>query len=450
MRLYHRRVIRVLPATLVFWLLSVEVALGAAGGGSSGFGGGGGGGGGFSGGGGGGGFSGGGGSSGGSWFGGLFVILLFAAILLIGAFGTIKVQRKRKARLAQVRLASAEAAENDPAFGPDVLVPAAEELFLAAQRAWDARDRAALQQLVGEDLLVEWKRRLDDFDAKGWHNRVQVHERPEVAYVGLVNREADQEDRAVVQINARLDDYVLDSMGNVIEKNGATSKQTQLSEFWTLAKRDGRWIVTSIESSIEGAHNWDAEIVASPWSDSRVHDEAVVEVATSDPLPPGFKPALLADLDFDGTARAAALDLSVADPRFTPDLLEAAARRAVEAWAGAVDGDDAPLDAAATSEAVTALLYSGDTARKTRLVIRGPRVKQIRIVALDAGSEPARMTLEVDLGGVRYVEDRDTAAVVSGSRELPMVFTERWTLTLDGSPDMPWRIAEVAGMGAAA
>ena len=35
------------------------------------------------------------------------------------------------------------------------------------------------------DLLVEWNRRLDDFDRKGWHNRVEVIAEPEVQYVGL-------------------------------------------------------------------------------------------------------------------------------------------------------------------------------------------------------------------------------------------------------------------------
>jgi hypothetical protein len=87
----------------------------------------------------------------------------------------------------------------------------------------------------------------------------------------------------------------------------------------------------------------------------------------------------------NGDARAAALDLSVADPRFAPAVLEAAARRAVEAWALAVDGDDAALESVASREALGALLYPGDSSRRTRLVVRGPRVRAIRIAGLDAG-----------------------------------------------------------------
>jgi predicted lipid-binding transport protein (Tim44 family) len=156
-----------------------------------------------------------------------------------------------------------------------------------------------------------------------------------------------------------------------------------------------------------------------------------------------FKPADLADLDFEGDARAAALDLSLEDPRFAPDVLEAAARRVVEAWAEAVDGEDTALAQLASEPALHQLLHQGDGSGKTRLVVRGPRVRRIAIVALDAGAEPATMTIEVQLGGQRYVEDRDTAAVLSGSRDESTAFTEQWTLSLDGSEDCPWRIVAV-------
>lgn len=50
------------------------------------------------------------------------------------------------------------------------------------------------------------------------------------------------------------------------------------------------------------------------------------------------------------------------------------------------------------------------------------------------------MTLAVELGGRRYVEDRDTASVLSGSKSEAALFTERWTLALDGPEAQPWRI----------
>ena len=53
------------------------------------------------------------------------------------------------------------------------------------------------------------------------------------------------------------------------------------------------------------------------------------------------------------------------------------------------------------------------------------------------------MTIDVELAGRRYVEDRDTAAVVAGSQSRAAKFTERWTLALDGPDEQPWRITAV-------
>jgi predicted lipid-binding transport protein (Tim44 family) len=380
----------------------------------------------------------------------LVIFAIFGVVFLAGAFAAWRTARKRRRRSERVHLAAAEAAEDDAAFAPDTLVPAAVKLYKDVQKAWDARDRKRLRRLVGDDLFVEWSRRLDDFDAKKWHNRVRVIDEPEISYVGLVNRERDEEDRAVVHISALLEDYVVDRLGRQVTRNDSTGKLSGCEEFWTLGKRDGRWIVISIEQAAEGEHHYESEIVASPWADSRVADQAVVETAVADGLPEGFTPADVADLDFDGDARAAALDLSVADPRFAPDVLEASARRAVEAWAEAVDGADAPLEAVASPSAVAELLHPGDRGQSTRLVVRGPRVRAIRIAALDAGTSPATMTIDVELGGVRYLENRDTAAVLSGSRTAVTTFTERWTLALEGPDERPWRIVRTTAAAAAA
>jgi hypothetical protein len=55
---------------------------------------------------------------------------------------------------------------------------------VACQEAWDARDLARLGDLVGDDLRVEWQRRLADFEAKGWHNRVSVKGSPKITTWG--------------------------------------------------------------------------------------------------------------------------------------------------------------------------------------------------------------------------------------------------------------------------
>jgi predicted lipid-binding transport protein (Tim44 family) len=418
-------------------LHSFDWVFAQAGSGSSGFGGGGGG----------GGFSGGGGSGGsGSGSGNPIVAALifgaFGVFLLYLAIHSWRYRVKVRERVERVRTASAEAAEDDSYFAADELEAHARGLFVACQEAWDTRDAERLSRLVGDDLLVEWKRRLADFERKGWHNRVSVLEPPEIQYVGLVNREDDTEDRAVVRITARLRAFVVDRAGHVIKRKEASDEQVKLVEYWTLARADSQgWRVVSIEQRQEGDHHLDSEIVASPWSDARVADEALTELAVEDGLPPGFTTADLATVSFEGSAREHALDLSLADARFAPDVLEAAARRAVAAWAEAVDGDDAALLEVASPEAVSELLYGGDESRRTRVVVRGPRVREIKIAAVDVSHEPATMSIEVELGGRRYVEDRDTAAVVSGSKESAGTFSEGWVLALAGG-ESPWQLVQ--------
>ena len=302
---------------------------------------------------------------------------------------------------------------------------------------------------MSKDLLVEWNRRLDDFDQKGWHNRVEVTKEPEIQYVGITNREDDTEDRAVVRIVANLRSYVLDKNGSKIMRTGSKSELMVLTEYWTLARSNGGWMVASIEQKAEGDHHLDGEIVASPWSDSRVRDAVVTEMAAEDKLPEGFTTADLVEVDFAGTARDRANDLSVADGRFALDVMEVSARRAVEAWAQAVDGEDRPLEQIATPEAVRELLYAGDQNQKTRVVVRGPRVKRIHSAEVDVSRQPATMTIEVELGGRRYVEDRDTAAVVSGDKNSATTFTERWVLALHVSDAHPWQLVDTSAAAAA-
>ncbi len=372
---------------------------------------------------------------------------MIALVLLIGAISALRLSRKRKARVAQVTRASAEAADDDAYFAADVVVPQARELFVTVQQAWSENDVPRLRAMVGADLMVEWELRLADFRSKGWRNTVQVQSGPSVEYVGIVNREDDDEDRVCVRLTATLLDQVVTDRGQTIMRNGQSSATTALAEYWTLAHRDDHWTLVSIESDTEGVHQLDAEIVASPWSDtSALQDEALVEGAVADKALAGFATAELVDVDLADDARAQALDLSLVDGRFAPDVLEVAARRAVEAWVEAVDGEDGALLALADPQVAARLLYGADGSGRTRIVVRGARVERIAVDRLEAGTaaSSAQMLVSVRVRGRRYVEDRDTAAVLSGSKDSETTFTERWTLTLrDDDAQEPWHLADV-------
>ncbi|MEA2429071.1 MAG: hypothetical protein QOF37_2699 [Thermoleophilaceae bacterium] len=446
-----RRALLSLGSALLLIALLAPAALAAAGGGSSGFrggGGGGGGGGGF--GGGGGGYGGGGriGGFGAAVIGGIILIVLICVVLYwiyrqaVNAWVSARLAARRAKRVRRVELAAAEAAEDDSAFAVDAVCGGADVLFRQIQAAWSSNDIDTLEKLVGSELMVEWRLRLQDFQRKGWHNKVEVQGDVDVQYVGLVNRADDADDRCVVRLKARLRDYVEDRGGHKITHTGTASEITTLTEYWTLGKSDdGSWRLLSIEQDREGSHHIDEEIVASPWDDGRLRDEALVEGAVADKVADGFKISEIADLDFDGDARAAALDLSLADARFGPDILETAARRAVGGWAEAVDGDDNELLSVATPEALRQLLYPGGGSNR-RVVVRGPRIERLNIAALDAAAEPPTMTVEVTVRGRRYLQDRDTAAIVSGSDSRETRFTERWVLALTGDDRNPWRIVD--------
>jgi len=463
-----RRLLAALTLSVVGLLAGAGAAFARAGGGSSGFGGGFGGGGfGRGGGFGGGGFGGrglGGArgiGAGGFLLGRTFFFLVGAVLLVVvavvifrlmtaGAAGA-RYRQRRNARRRRVELAAAEAADDDPAFAPDAVRASAEELFRAAQKAWDAQDYHRIDELLSRDLANEWRLRLMDFERRRWHNRVAVRSIDSIEYLGLTNREGDRDDRVTVRIVARLDDYV--ELNNGMRLTGIDQSSTSTCrEFWTLAKREGGgWIVASIEQDREGRHVLNEDIVASPWADDRrMQDASLLEVAAGDKLPEGVSTADVAKLDYEGNGRAAALDLSLVDGRWAPDVLEAAARRAVAAWAEAVDGADNELLDLATPDAARELLHPGDPSERTRLVIRGPVVRHLTIAALDPVATPPTMSVAVAVHGPHYIEDRDTAAVLSGSKDRAVTTSERWTLALSGPDDRPWQIVAVTGGGVTA
>jgi predicted lipid-binding transport protein (Tim44 family) len=344
-----------------------------------------------------------------------------------------------------VELAAYEAAQDDAEFAPDVVHKEAERLFRAVQKAWTDADGDRLTSLAGPELAQEWLRRLSDFERRGWRNEVAVEGPIEVQYVGLANRASDRDDRVVVWITAKLRDVVIDRWGDQIKRKENLGEVSRMSEYWTLGKRDGHWIVVSIEQEREGRHELSEPLIPTPWADTdRLQEEALTEQAAGDKPADGFTVAELATPQFTGSARTAALDLSLVDGRFAPDLLTAEVKRAVAAWAGAIDGDRGDLSGLASPQALSELLHPGDPTGQTRLVVRGPQVRGLQILSLDAQTSPAEMTVELEVYGSRYIEDRDTAAVVSGSPHTATVHREQWRLALDGDDTHPWRIISTA------
>lgn len=359
-------------------------------------------------------------------------------------------RRRLRGRKQKVRLAAAEASEEDPRFAPEVVSAQAEQLFRAIQAAWTKDNRAALSQLVGKDLMIEWDRRLSAFALRGWENHVDIEGPVHADYVGLRNAPDDRSKRAVVRITARVRDVVIDKHGNTIHRANSMRDTHHVCEYWTLGLSEDKWIVVSIEQHREGLHELTEPLVPTPWSDTtELRREATVEQAAAargeSSQVREIAPATLAS-----GARAAALDISLVDDRFAPRVLEAEVDYAVHVWSEAIDGDDSALNAVASSSAAQELLYPGDWSRSERLVVRGVRVRSAEIVQLEARATPPCMTVELHVRGVRYVEDRSTTTVLSGDKSLESSFAMRWRMELCDDDDHPWRIASVHSSDAGA
>jgi predicted lipid-binding transport protein (Tim44 family) len=478
---WRRVLLTAVPLGLLLALGPAEMAHALAGGGIGGFGGGGGGGGG--GGFGGGGFGGGGGGGSGEravWGiltprGALFLVL----ILLYLIRGVLRGRRARRAteqrepfspgllvrglyrvllwpldmlvewrrlgrRAQRVRLAAAEAAEDDPRFAPDVVVADAEQLFCAIQSAWSANDRVTLARLVAPEMMVEWERRLTGFAVHGWSNEVELKGSVHVDYVGLRNAGEERAKQVVVRVRARVRDVVLDKHGHTIHRRSSLTDTHHICEYWTLGTAREGWMLASIEQHHEGLHQLHEPLLPSPWSDTgALQREATLEQAAAARVA-NDQIHEIAPADLEQDARTAALDLSLVDDRFAPRVLGGEVQWAVSAWAQAIDGDDASLQAVAGPAAVAELLYPGDPQRERRLVVRGPRVRSLRILELRGRDTPPAMLVELHVSGRRYVEDRTTTTVVQGDRSLQTSFTMRWRMELTDDDTHPWRIAAVA------
>ena len=119
-------------------------------------------------------------------------------------------------------------------------------------------------------------------------------------------------------------------------------------------------------------------------------------------------------------------------------------RRGVAAWAEAVDGDDAAFAHLAQPRLLQELLYPPSPGRSLRLVVRAPVVRRVTFVDLDADASPGHGDRAHGAGGRalrRGPQHADAGRRVD--KDGTTRFDGTWTLALDGSPDVPWRIAAV-------
>lgn len=144
-------------------------------------------------------------------------------------------ERRLRRRVAAVHAAAGDAGP----YSPTVVQAAATHLFVDIQTAWDVGDRARLQQLSDADLMADWAKRLDSYQANGKRQRVKVVKGPKVQYVSL------RADLGGVRLRVRAKVRRRFEPARGPRRDPRFGWGYQFEEYWTLARRGEDWIVWS-------------------------------------------------------------------------------------------------------------------------------------------------------------------------------------------------------------
>ena len=323
-------------------------------------------------------------------------------------------------RAAQVEARVEAVADTDATFAVDALKERAVWLYTTAQRAWTARDRATLRQILAPVLYVKWDEELRDYEARGEVNVVEVRSGPTVELVNVANRAGETNDTVTFRITATLDDYVRRVDGSAAVRKDRSKRPV---EYWTLRKDgSGAWIVASVEQAAEGEHHLTAAIETDVWDQKAVAREAVLEVAQNTSVPGAGDVLSLTGISWSTDADAAAGDLSVLDGRFDKAVLEVAVEQFLEEWAM----NDGSLD-----------FTSVRTPNRT--VMRNAKVSSVEVRSL-VSRDPIVVRVVVEAEGFYYEVDRRTEEVLLGDahKRRPVTFT--FDLRLDGPTAKGWTV----------
>ena len=314
-------------------------------------------------------------------------------------------------------------------------------LFGAVQVALGRPRPPRARRPAGPGSLAEWTRRLDDFDAKGWHNRVRVlprrrgvrrHDEPR----GRRGRPRRGPHRGAPG-RPRRDARRAADLPHGPELR--PRRRCASAGRWPSATGAGACSRSSRTPRAPPPRR--ADVPRRGATPRACATRALTELAVAERPPAALRRGSWPTCIRAHGARAA-LDLALADPRFDPQVLEVAVRRVVEAWTEAVT---APTPrsrlwhpAPPSTSSSTAAMPRGRPASSS-----AGRGRRRTVERLEADADPPAMAVAATVTGRRYVQQRDTAAIVSGSdaRE------QRFTVPVAARPRRPRRRALAPGGG---
>lgn len=312
-----------------------------------------------------------------AWFG-LYAFLMSRAMTL----GT-----GPPLRLKRVRRRSALAQNADPFLGDPALTAAAMSAFGTARLP----------------AKVDYLREYSSIAAQA------------VQPIRVLNNGHHGEPRVVVHAEAK-----------VRFSDGRLPKKGRAAAFWTMARRDGQWVVVATETEIEGKYHLEIDpVLDSGENDELADDHSLLHLVVDERSP--ARPPLASGQTEGGRATTLALrDAALIDPRFEPDVIEASVRvllHTLEDLALGTPEAAERLGHLANDKAVDWLT----TVRSPKWLrtIREPEVRELTPVVLDTRYAQIELTVTCR---VRI--------------EAPMSRDHNfcWDLALCEDPEVPWRL----------
>ena len=187
-------------------------------------------------------------------------VLLAALLAVVGMIVAISRHQGRRQRARERAVETAAVRLGDPRFAPDAVRETAEALFRDAWLAWDARDTNRLAELMFSNP--------QDWFSQGMerhHRHRAVRSVNDVAYLSMVQGATESDDRVVVLIRAKVSDWVQ------LDGEHESTATSMLIQWWTLARRDGRWAAWQVETANAGMYHLTEPLPAGPAPTARTN-----------------------------------------------------------------------------------------------------------------------------------------------------------------------------------
>ena len=337
--------------------------------------------------------------------------------------GRLRLRRARR-RAQQAHLTAVAAAEDDEKFSPPRIEADVRVMLGLVERSWATSDSSVFGDRPDAEALTRWAREKQSRYGEG----VGLKAIRRIDLLRVVNREGAQSDRAEVWLTLELqvghgtDSFLVDRL---------TWRRATLEERWTLGCRDGEWALLEVSPDPRSDGSLSGALIAGGWADeTRLRADAFHELAEADPRASAAHTWRCEDVPAAGRIR----DLSVLDGRYATPFIEATLARIVDAWTDIAVAGVGPLRDVASDEAIELLAHPA-RAPKEHLRVRDLSLDRWEVAELEDTQAGPRLTIALQITGVRYVASRHNGRRLAGSDHHAHPIQLTWTLA--GHPAQP-------------